>query len=235
MDPQQPVVGGRHRDDPIDSTQLGGAVRGLKPGKEPGHRAGADGHMPADLHVPQSELTRPDARPIAGVGVFDPEQVIGQALAKLAMKRLDECGACGGTLESGRRCGPRSTVQHGLDLDVGTRFELEPPLRSIRRVVGAQRAVDVDRMGVVALDEVAVVAVHRPHEGSDLRSHVGMKLSRQPMRPGRQIDGQVFKTAPMRPASRRQHRLHASDRLVVVSGRGFSQHGNCRMHCRITG
>ena len=98
-----------------------------------------------------------------------------------------------------------------------------------------KRAFDVPWPRVVAFDEVAVVAVHRPHAGSDLRSHVGMKLRRQPMRPGRQVDGQVFEAASMCPASRRQHRLHARDGLAVVSGGGLCHHGNCRMHCRITG
>ena len=235
MDPQQPMVGGRHRDDPIDSTQLGAAVRGLEASEEARHGAGADRHMTSDPHVPRSELARHDAHPLAGVGVVDPEQVVGQPTTKLAMKRLDERRARGGTSEPRRRRGFRSTaVEHRLDFDVRPRLELERALCRVRGIVGAKRALDVDRVGVVALDEVAVVAVHRPDEGSDFRAHVRVKLCRQPMRLGRQVDGEVFEAASVCAVRGRQHRLHAGDRLTVVTWLALGQHRDCRMQCRIT-
>lgn len=39
MDPEQPVVSGRHGDDAIDSTQFGAVIRGLEPGESPGDGA----------------------------------------------------------------------------------------------------------------------------------------------------------------------------------------------------
>jgi len=133
------------------------------------------------------------------------------------------------------RRGFRSTaVEHRLDFDVRPRLELERALCRVRGIVGAKRALDVDRVGVVALDEVAVVAVHRPDEGSDFRAHVRVKLCRQPMRLGRQVDGEVFEAASVCAVRGRQHGLHAGDRLTVVSWLALGQHRYCRIQCRIT-
>ena len=43
-------------------------------------------------------------------------------------------------------------------------FQLEVALFGVLAVVALEGAFDIDRVGVVAFDEVAVVAVHRPHE-----------------------------------------------------------------------
>jgi hypothetical protein len=45
---------------------------------------------------------------------------------------------------------------------VGFCFELQVAFFAIRAVVVLQRALDIDRMGVVALYQIAVVAVHGP-------------------------------------------------------------------------
>jgi len=51
-----------------------------------------------------------------------------------------------------------------LNGDMRLGFELKVSLFRIGAVVVPHRAFDVDGMGVMPLDEVAVVAVHRPHE-----------------------------------------------------------------------
>ena len=51
-----------------------------------------------------------------------------------------------------------------LDGDMRLGFELEVALFGVLAVVALERALDIDRVRVVALDQVAVVAVHRPHE-----------------------------------------------------------------------
>jgi hypothetical protein len=43
-------------------------------------------------------------------------------------------------------------------------FQLEIALFGVLTVVAFEGALDVDRVGVVALDQIAVVAVHRLHE-----------------------------------------------------------------------
>jgi hypothetical protein len=51
-----------------------------------------------------------------------------------------------------------------LNGDMCLGLKLEVSLSRIGAVVALHRAFDVDRMGVMPLDEIAVVAVHRPHE-----------------------------------------------------------------------
>jgi hypothetical protein len=150
--------------------------------------------MASYLHIPRPRLTRYDARLAAGVRVFDPEELIGQAPAKLPVETLDERGAgCGAIEPRGRR---GISVEQRLDLDVGPRLQLEYALFGIRRVVGTKCALDVDGMGVVTLDQVAVVAVHRAHQGADLCPHSRMELPGEPVCLCGQIDRQVFETAP---------------------------------------
>jgi len=60
-----------------------------------------------------------------------------------------------------------------LDSDVRPGFELEVALAGIPAVITHEGALDVDRMCVMALDEIAVIAVHRP----DQRGQRGDKAS----------------------------------------------------------
>ena len=43
-------------------------------------------------------------------------------------------------------------------------LELEVSLPGVPAVVALERALDIDGMGVVAFDQVAIIAVHRAHE-----------------------------------------------------------------------
>jgi len=50
----------------------------------------------------------------------------------------------------------------------------------------------------------------------------------------REIDRQVFETAPVGAAGGREHRFHARDRFTVVSWRRLGHfHVNCRIDSRI--
>ena len=51
-----------------------------------------------------------------------------------------------------------------LNGDMRLGFKLKVSFFRIGAVIVPHRAFDVDGMGVMPLDEVAVVAVHRPHE-----------------------------------------------------------------------
>ncbi len=55
-------------------------------------------------------------------------------------------------------------IDPSLDRDVRFRFELEVALPRVLAVVILERALDIDRMSVMPFDQVAVVAVHRPHQ-----------------------------------------------------------------------
>jgi hypothetical protein len=64
----------------------------------------------------------------------------------------------------GRRFRHAIFVDPFLNGDMRLGFKLEVSLFRIGAVVVPHRAFDVDGMGVMPLDEVAVVAIHRPHE-----------------------------------------------------------------------
>ena len=57
---------------------------------------------------------------------------------------------------------PLSIQRWTVDMRFG--FELEVAFFGVLAVVALEGALDIDRVGVVAFDQVAVVAVHRPHE-----------------------------------------------------------------------
>ena len=91
------------------------------------------------------------------VGIFQPEQVFRELFAKAPMQFDEPTERCGTALDS-------TLVYPLLHRDMRLRLELEvAPLR-IAAVIALQGALDIDRMGIVALDQVAVVAVHRPDE-----------------------------------------------------------------------
>ena len=54
-----------------------------------------------------------------------------------------------------------------LDGDMGPGLELQVALLGVLAVIPFKRALDVDRVGIVPFDQVAVVAVHRPHEAGE--------------------------------------------------------------------
>ena len=58
-------------------------------------------------------------------------------------------------------------VDPGLNLYVRPGFELPVSFGKILAVVATQSPFDIDRMRIVAFDEVAVVAVHRPYQVGD--------------------------------------------------------------------
>ena len=57
-----------------------------------------------------------------------------------------------------------AAIDPSLDGDMRFRFELEVAFFRVLAVVVLERALDIDRVSVMPLDQVAVVAVHRPHE-----------------------------------------------------------------------
>lgn len=66
-------------------------------------------------------------------------------------------------------CKSKSTFEHAavdplLHGNVRLGFELEIALACILAIVILERALDVDRVCIVAFDEVGIVAVHRPHQ-----------------------------------------------------------------------
>ena len=57
-----------------------------------------------------------------------------------------------------------AVVDPVLDVDMRFGLQLEVAFFGVLAVVALEGALDIDRVGVVPFDQVAVVAVHRPHE-----------------------------------------------------------------------
>ena len=57
-----------------------------------------------------------------------------------------------------------AAVDPALDVDMRFGLQLEIAFFGVLAVVALEGALDLDRVGVVAFDQVAVVAVHRAHE-----------------------------------------------------------------------
>lgn len=98
-----------------------------------------------------------DLLPRAGSGVLDPEHGLGELLTESPMNFPDCVGGCRTSSESAR-------VDPGLHGDVRPRLELQIAFPRLGAVVREQCPLDVHGVGVMALDEIAVVAVHRADE-----------------------------------------------------------------------
>ena len=104
-----------------------------------------------------------------------------------------------------------------LDGDMRPGFKLQIALFGIVAVVVLEGALDIDRVGVVPLDQVAVVAVHRPHEIGE-RGHHAVWEALPEARP---------RAAPVRPQGRsvavrpgafaHEQRFHQADGFTSIS------------------
>ena len=91
-------------------------------------------------------------------------------------------------------------------------------LGGIGKVVLLQRPLDVDRMGVVALDEIGVIAVHRPDEIRQGRGYSGGQAAAETRRGRRELDREVVQCRPVWGRFRKDERLHRGGRLAAVVG-----------------
>lgn len=127
------------------------------------------------------------------VRVGCPKQVVGHARAEFAMDTQDEVSRIG-------RVGSMAVVDQALHFDVRHGFELEVALLRIGSVGASQRTVDIDRVSVVALNQVGIVAVHRANQVADGRPQRRMKPGCQCAGLGNQLGCGVFQ--PMLPVFR---------------------------------
>ena len=124
---------------------------------EAGHGARADGDMLANLDVVFPEFTGYHLDALAILESFHPQKVFGQHFAKAPMRFLQSLARGGSAIEA-------AGIDPFLRGDVRPGFQLQITLLGIFAEIRFQRALDVDRVRVVPLDQVAVVAVHRAHE-----------------------------------------------------------------------
>src|SRR5579872_1086846 len=117
-----------------------------------------DWYVPAHFDIARSEFTRHDAEALAGLRVLDPKQVLGKQFAKTAMDFADAPGAARVFARQS------SAVDPLLHRDVRSGFELKIALARILTIVVLKRPFDIDRVSVMVLDEIGVIAVHRTDE-----------------------------------------------------------------------
>jgi hypothetical protein len=103
-----------------------------------------------------------------------------------------------------------------LDGDVGFRLELQVALFRLGAVVVVERPLDVDGVGVVPFDQVAVVAVHRPHQIGERAHDAFGQAAPEPGRPGRKLDRKVYQAGAVARPLQYEQRLHQTDGFAPV-------------------
>ena len=99
------------------------------------------------------------------------------------------------------------------------RLKLQVALLQIGAVVVPQRPLDVDRVGVVAFDEIRVVAVHRPDQIGQRLPDTGRKAAPEPGRRRGQLKGEVTQPGPVARTVSKDQRLHSRLAFAPVVGR----------------
>ena len=99
---------------------------------------------------------------------------------------------------------------------MGGRLELQVPLGRVSAEVVLQRPLDVDGVGIMPLDQVAVVAGHRSDETGEPSPECGRQTAAEGGRLGGQLDREVDGVAVPRPALPHFHGLHGADALAPV-------------------
>src|ERR1700722_4169190 len=156
MYPQHAMVDCRSGDDRLGLAE--GPVYLLEAIEEAGQGTRAGGDVGPDLHVAPSQFAGDDTEPFFANRVIYPKQILGQQFTKAPVNladslRLDSKAA----LEA-------AAIYPFLHGDVRLGFKLQIALAGILAVIVPERALDIDGVGVVALNEIGVVAVHGPHQ-----------------------------------------------------------------------
>ena len=183
--------------------------------------------MPAHLHVALAQVAGNDPEAFLRARSFDPKQFIGEAFAESPVDFREPAGRRGATLEP-------AGVNPLLDCDMGFGFELEIALFGLGAVVALQCTLDIDGVCVVALDQVAVVAVHCPDESCERGVHTRWQASAEARGPRGQLDGEVGQPGPVPGAFGDQERLHPGNALPAVL-RFAGGRGEDRFHVRFHG
>jgi hypothetical protein len=199
------------------------AIGGFEALKEARQRTRADGGMRADFHMAAPDRAGDNAQALARVGLGNPEQIVRQQFAKPPVNLADPllCGCP--SLQAAR-------VDPFLDGDVGFRLELQIALVRIDAVIVPERPLDVDRMGVVAFDQVAVIAVHRPDQIGQRREQALRQAAPETRRAGREFERKVGERAAVARALAGEQRLHHAEVFARIFDRG---RWNVRPYVRI--
>jgi len=186
--PEQAVMSCGRRDNRFCRAQT--TVGARKMVKKTGKRAGADRYVSPDLDVLPAQCSRNHPHPFASLLIVDEEQLVREKFAKTSMD-FAECIAADGAAAQAAGVYPL------LNGDMRPGFALQIALFGVRAVLVSQGPFDLYRMGVVAFDEVAVVAVHCSNQIGQGLENPDREASAESGRLCRQLHGQIGKALPM--------------------------------------
>ncbi len=170
--------------------------------------------MPADRDIAVTQFAGDDFYLLLGCRVLDPQQIVGQQFAEAPMNLADGVRGDGAAFEA-------AVVDPVLDRDVRLGFELEIALFGVLAVVVLERALDIDRVRVVPFDQVAVVAVHRPHEIGERGQQACGQGAAEAGALLRQLQRQIGQGRAVARAFADQQRLHQADAFAPVFRRFY--------------
>src|SRR5712675_131526 len=122
-------------------------------------------------------------------------------------------------------------VDPSLYLDMRSGLALEVALAGIGAIVVLESSLDIDRVGVVSFDEIAVIAVHRPHEIGERRQQAPRQTAAKACGFLRELKRQVGQLGAMPGAFLNNERLHLRDLFAPIFRR-FDVHFNVRFLIR---
>ena len=113
---------------------------------------------------------------------------------------------------------PRDTARIDplLDCYMGTGFELEVALLRIVAEVVPERPLDIDRMGIMPFDQIAVIAIHGANESGQGRADTGGQAAAKRRRLGGEFDRQVLGRSETRRPFANFHRLHQINGFTAI-------------------
>lgn len=106
-----------------------------------------------------------------------------------------------------------------LHRNVSLSFELKIAFMTVGAIIVFQSALDIDGMGIVPFDEIAVVAVHRSHEISERCANAGSKAAAKSCGFASEVNGQIGQSTSVGRAFRDKQRLHLSNAFAPVRDR----------------
>ena len=211
VNPQQAVMRRRRREDRVGPAEA--AIDFLEALQEAGQGAGADRRDAADLDIAAAQFARHHRDLLFRLRVFDEEQIVREKFAETAVGFADAVGGDGAVLEP-------ALVDPALDGDMGVGLKLEVALLRVAAIVVFEGALDIDRVRIVALDQVRVVAVHRPHEGCERGEEARGKAAAEASRFLAEVEGEVGEPGAVARGLRKIKRLHQRDQFAPVRRSG---------------
>ncbi len=140
VNPQQPVMRRRRRENRFRFAKA--AIGFLETPQEARYGWCADSDVAAHRNIPLTQFPWNDLYPLMRHWIFDPEQVVRQGLAKVAVNLENRLYRDHAALEP-------SFVNPLLDGNMRPRFELQIALLGVLAVVALEGTLDIDRVRVV--------------------------------------------------------------------------------------